>query len=183
MTRQAPRPPTHSFGDISRYAAEPLPDRTTAAVVDLLADCPSRSADANGSFWSLGWVGGGVMKAISRTETAYVHRDMLTLLRPTTVWPNDAPAAVSDGLNAWSAEVIATIAPYTPEESYQNFPNRSLANWQQLYYAENLKRLIDVKTKYDPQNLFHHPQSIPTRCRIGSGLGHVTHHREMSRPC
>jgi hypothetical protein len=40
----------HSFGDISRYADKPLPDSAVAAVVDLLADCPSRSDDANGSF-------------------------------------------------------------------------------------------------------------------------------------
>jgi FAD/FMN-containing dehydrogenase len=70
---------------------------------------------------------------------------------------------VSDGLNAWTDEVIATIAPFTPEESYQNFPNRSLTDWQQLYYAENYERLVDVKTKYDPGNLFQHPRSIPPR--------------------
>jgi FAD/FMN-containing dehydrogenase len=156
-------PQPHSWGDISRYAADPLPDRVTAAIVDLLADCPSRSAEANGSIWSLGWIGGAVVNAVSRTATAYVHRNMTTLLRPTTVWSNDAPSSVSDGLNSWTDGVIATIAPFTPEESYQNFPNRSLANWQQLYYAENLERLIDVKTKYDPQNLFNNPQSIPTR--------------------
>jgi hypothetical protein len=61
-------PEPHSFGDISRYAAEPLPKKTVAAVVDLLADCPSRPDDANGSFWSLGWVGGAVMNAVSRTD-------------------------------------------------------------------------------------------------------------------
>jgi FAD/FMN-containing dehydrogenase len=156
-------PAPHSFGDISRYAAEPLPDSTVATLVDLLAACPSRSADANGSIWSLGWVGGEVMNGVSRTETAYVHRGMMTLLRPTTVWPNDAPASVSDGLNQWTDEVINTITPFTPEESYQNFPNRSLTNWSQLYYAENFERLVDVKTKYDPKNLFNHPQSIPSR--------------------
>ena len=157
-----PEPDPHAFGDISRYAAEPLPDSTVADLVDLLAACPSRSKDANGSIWSLGWIGGDVVNAASRTETAYVHRNMMTLLRPTTVWPNNAADPVRDGLNQWTDEVIATIAPYTPEESYQNFPNRSLENWSQLYYAENLARLIDVKTKYDPHNLFQNSQSIPT---------------------
>lgn len=161
IATQEPEP--HSYGDISRYAAEPLPDSAIAKMVDLLAACPSRSDDANGSIWSLGWVGGDVMNAISRTATAYAHRGMMTLLRPTTVWPNDAPASVSDGLNAWTSEVIEAIAPFTPDESYQNFPNRSLANWQQLYYAENFERLVDVKTKYDPGNLFNNPQSIPVR--------------------
>jgi FAD/FMN-containing dehydrogenase len=155
-------PDPHSFGDISRYADTPIPNDAIAEVVDLLASCPSRSADANGSFWSLGWVGGAV-NARSRTETAYVHRDMLTLLRPTTVWPNNATREVAEGLNEWSAEIIKTIAPHTPDESYQNFPNRDITDWQQQYYAENYERLVDVKTRYDPGNLFTNPQGIPPR--------------------
>ncbi|MBA2521384.1 MAG: FAD-binding oxidoreductase, partial [Chloroflexia bacterium] len=43
----------HSYGDISRYAAAPIPDRAIGDLVDLLAACPSRTATANGSLWSL----------------------------------------------------------------------------------------------------------------------------------
>ncbi len=164
----------HSFGDLSRYAKEPLSDSAMAKVVDLLTACPSRSDDANGSYWSLGWVGGDVIGSFSRTDTAYVHRDVNTLLRPTTVWPDNAPASVGDELNAWTAEVIAAITPFTPDESYQNFPNLSLKNWDQQYYAENFERLVDVKTKYDPANLFNNPQSIPTRDLIAPDATPVT---------
>ncbi len=59
--------------------------------------------------------------------------------------------------------MIAAISPYTPDESYQNFPNLAIENWQQQYYAENFERLVDVKTMYDPGNLFNNPQSIPVR--------------------
>jgi FAD/FMN-containing dehydrogenase len=161
-------PDPHSFGDISRYAKDVLPESAITAMVDLIADCPSRSADANGSIWSLGWVGGDVVAKYSRTDTAYVHRDAMTLLRPTTVWPNDAPASVGDGLNAWTDQVIAAIAPHTPDESYQNFPNRAINNSGELYYAENFGRLVDVKTKYDKTNLFNNAQSIPTRDLLGT---------------
>ena len=154
-------PPSHGFGDVSRYAAAPIPESEVVKLVDLLADCPSRSDDDNGSIWSLGWVGGPVVDAVARTETAYVHRGMSTLLRPTTVWSDDAPASVADGLNAWTNSVIATIAASTPNESYQNFPNRMITDWQEEYYAENFPRLVSVKAKYDPQNLFQNTQSIP----------------------
>jgi FAD/FMN-containing dehydrogenase len=154
---------SHSFGDISRYAAEPIPDDAIAQLVDLLANCPSRTATANGAIWSLGWIGGDVMNSIGRTETAYVHRDMLTLLRPTPVWENNAPASVGDDLMAWTDEAIKILGPYTPNESYQNFPNRRITDWPQAYYAENLDRLIDIKTTYDAGNLFQNPQSIPVR--------------------
>jgi FAD/FMN-containing dehydrogenase len=53
------------------------------------------------------------------------------------------------------------LNPYTPNESYQNFPNRMISDWQQAYYAENFPRLVQVKTKYDPGNLFQNTQSIP----------------------
>jgi hypothetical protein len=52
----------HSFGDISRYSKAPLPDSVVAKVVDLIARCPQRAANNNGSMWSLGWVGGDVVK-------------------------------------------------------------------------------------------------------------------------
>lgn len=41
-----------------------------------------------------------------------------------------------------------------------------IENWGEQYYAENFERLVDVKTKYDPKNLFNNPQSIPTRGMI-----------------
>jgi FAD/FMN-containing dehydrogenase len=153
----------HSFGDISRYARQPVPQTVVAGLVDLLARCPSRSADANGSLWSLGWVGGPVMNSVGRTETAYVHRGMHTLWRPTPVWPDDAPAHVGTGLIDWTNEVIDVLRPHTPDESYQNFPNRLIRDWKQEYYAENFPRLVSVKTSYDRHNLFRNSQSIPPR--------------------
>jgi FAD/FMN-containing dehydrogenase len=155
----------HSFGDISRYASKPLPQAVVAAMVDLLARCPSRSDDANGSLWSLGWIGGPVVDAKTRTQTAYVHRNMHTLWRPTPVWPNDAPESVGAGLIEWTNEVVGLLRPCTPDESYQNFPNRLITDWRQEYYAENYNRLVRVKTKYDSKNLFRNFQSIPPLAR------------------
>jgi hypothetical protein len=64
---------------------------------------------------------------------------------------------------AWTEQVIAVIDPHTPRESYQNFPNRVIADPQLEYFAENLDRLVDVKTKYDPTNLFRNAQSVAPR--------------------
>ena len=74
----------------------------------MLSTCPSRSDAANGSFWSLGWIGGRA-NSVKRTDTAYVHRDMMSLLRPTPVWPNDAPASVANDLEAWTDDVVKAI--------------------------------------------------------------------------
>jgi FAD/FMN-containing dehydrogenase len=153
----------HKFGDISRYSNKPLPDHAWASVADLVANSPSRSDASNGSMWSLGWIGGPVVNGVGRRETAYVHRDMLTMLRATPVWALDAPKSVGDDLMAWTEQMIRVIAPYTPAESYQNFPNRDIKDYLREYYAENLARLIRVKRRYDPNDVFHNPQSIPVR--------------------
>jgi FAD/FMN-containing dehydrogenase len=52
---------------------------------------------------------------------------------------------------------------HAADESYQNFPNRLIPSPLQQYFGENLDRLIDVKTAYDPGNLFTNEQGIPVR--------------------
>jgi FAD/FMN-containing dehydrogenase len=156
-----PESPPFSFSASSRYAAEPLPDKAIGELVDLLSACPSRSEAANGSLWSFGEVGGDIVNSLGRTDTGYVHRNVLNLFRPTAIWPNTAPESVAQDLIAWTDETIAALEPYTLDESYQNFPNRDLDNWLERYYGENLGRLVAVKAQYDKDNLFHNPQSIP----------------------
>jgi hypothetical protein len=121
--------PRHSWGDISRYAAGALPDHVYGQLAELIAACATGTADSNGSFWSLGWVRGSVVNPVGRRETAYVHRNVSTLLRATPDWADDAPAGVSDGLQAWARQMIALIKPHTPNESYQNSPNRGIKDW------------------------------------------------------
>jgi len=156
-------PTPHAFGDHSRYAKDPVPDDAVAKMIDILAECPQRDDDNNGSIWSLGWVGGDVMNKPGRADTAYVHRGMSTLLRPTPVWAADAAQSVGDELLAWTEQVISVIDAHTPRESYQNFPNRAIKDPQQEYFAENLDRLTEVKTRHDPTNLFRNAQSVAPR--------------------
>jgi FAD/FMN-containing dehydrogenase len=161
-SREAER---HGFGDLSRFSTRPLPDAIYARIADLLADCPVRTTAANGSMWSLGWVGGPVVGRIARRATAYVHRDVLTLLRATPVWPIGARAE-RDELLAWTDDMIALITPHTPDASYQNFPNRRIEDWERQYYGENYRRLMRVKARWDPHELFRNRQSVrPLRPR------------------
>lgn len=153
----------HSWGDISRYTDRALPSSAIDALVDLIADCPQRSDAIHGELWMLGWVGGAVIDRFARTETAYVHRGMKSMVRPSPVWSNLATPTQVRELEDWTDAVIAAIEPHTPRESYQNFPNRRLVDWQDQYYAENLDRLIDVKTTWDAEGLFTSAQTLAPR--------------------
>ncbi len=44
---------------------------------------------------------------------------------------------------------------------YVNYPDQDLDNWQRRYWGDNLERLVEVKRKWDPNNVFNHPQSVP----------------------
>ncbi|MFN8660847.1 MAG: FAD-binding oxidoreductase [Thermomicrobiales bacterium] len=152
--------PASAFTDFSRYADAPLPNDVIEQISSQLVDCPHRTAEAYGVVTIFGWVG-GVLTQTARDATAYVHRDMTLLWQVGAVWPPEAPATTGNDLSAWSREVASLIGAYTPNESYQNFPNREIDDWQQQYYAENLQRLVEVKSVYDPGNVFRNPQSIP----------------------
>ncbi|MGL5512416.1 MAG: BBE domain-containing protein [Sporomusa sp.] len=45
--------------------------------------------------------------------------------------------------------------------SYINFPYLCTDQYMKAYYGGNADRLMHVKTRYDPSNLFCFPQSIP----------------------
>ncbi|RAN74039.1 FAD-dependent oxidase [Bacillus sp. SRB_331] len=52
------------------------------------------------------------------------------------------------------------MPPFT-KGVYVNTPNLSIKDWPDAYYSCNFDRLMKVKAKYDPKNVFNFPQSIP----------------------
>lgn len=84
------------------------------------------------------------------------------MMRPSPVWSNLDPQ-LGDELVAWTQGVIDILDPHALNESYQNFPNRNIPDWDQQYFAENLERLVEVKTAWDPDNVFSSAQSVRPR--------------------
>ena len=56
--------------------------------------------------------------------------------------------------------VVFDVRP-TSDQSYPNFIDGAETNYLRAYYGTNLERLVDVKRKYDPNNLFRFSQGIP----------------------
>ncbi len=104
---------------------------------------------------------GGKANEKDRTATAFVHRTSkfylglaYALLSPKATIDDHCAVqnALSDGFEA--------IDPYSNGESFQNFMDPFLGDWQRAYYAENYARLVRVKRRYDPDGFFTFPQSI-----------------------
>jgi hypothetical protein len=60
----------------------------------------------------------------------------------------------------WIERIAATMTPWTSGQSYQNYIDPSLVNWQEAYYGPNYGRLQQVKHRYDPDRFFTFAQAV-----------------------
>lgn len=105
---------------------------------------------------------GGAIADLSRTDTAFVHRDQLMTIN-VLCDIEDPTYADANGKAAGQGFVDAGFDALDPEssgETYQNFIDPELPDWRSSYYAENYSRLAWIKSKYDPYNAFSFQQSI-----------------------
>jgi len=142
----------------SQYVASPYPAAAQDAAVRALEAAQSEipALGAGLAFDSYG----GAINAVAPDATAFVHRGALCQIQISASGasaPSDVAAAQS-----WLAGTAAALAPYSDGQAYQNYIDPTLADWQQAYYGSNLPRLVEVKRAYDPDDLFHFAQSIPT---------------------
>ncbi len=106
---------------------------------------------------------GGAINRVPASATAFVHRNDLCSIQYYADWANDASSSVQSANHAWLTAFYASMRPYVSGYAYQNYIDPTLTDWQVAYYGANLARLILVKTKYDPGDIFHFAQSIPTQ--------------------
>ena len=99
---------------------------------------------------------GGAINRVHPAETAFVHRDALFSIQYFSSWIGDGSANLH-----WIRKLYAAMRPHVSGFAYQNYIDPDLRSWQHAYYGPNLRRLAEVKQKYDPDGFFHFPQSIP----------------------
>jgi FAD/FMN-containing dehydrogenase len=137
-----------------------LPSAGVAAMVEWIGKMPGvPSGLAEDSVAIFGF--GGKVKDIATDATAFVHRSDDLLFTCSALWePEDAPDLIAANL-VWLEDFYGAMQPYLSGGAYQNFPDRSLTDWQHAYYGENFPRLMEIKRTWDPSNLFRFGQSIP----------------------
>ena len=141
----------------SNYAELPFTDDAISTMLDFIDRMPSSAREFAISMHSVG----GEANTPSRTETAYVHRDSRMLFEYEVGWFSSSTESEINENKAWIQEFSQAMQPSFNGESYQNFIDPSLENWEQAYYAENFARLVTIKSRYDPDNVFNFRQSIP----------------------
>lgn len=151
ISAQQPASP-QPFKSVASYIYDPLPDSGIATIRHFIDRLPDSSI-ASILFQS---VGGAVAKVPSHA-TAYFYRQAQSVMQPWITWTN--PDAAVPGIH-WVEEFRLAMLPFT-HGVYVNTPDLSIKDWPEAYYGSNFERLTKVKAKYDPENVFQFPQSIP----------------------
>ncbi len=103
-----------------------------------------------------------MINTVEPAATAFVHRGELCGLQSSVSWAPGDPPSVVEAAQAWLARTTSAMARFVSGAAYQNYIDPTLVDWAEAYYGTNLVRLVKVKDRYDPDDVFRFAQSIPT---------------------
>lgn len=99
---------------------------------------------------------GGAVADIPADATAFPHRQVPFMSTPGVRWHESAD---DDRVIGWLKTASDRIAEHAEPGGYVNFIAETEGGAQQAY-GTNLSRLISIKQRYDPENLFRSNQNI-----------------------
>ena len=134
-------------------------DELSDAVIDIVASFAASQPSPLSTIDV--WQMGGALRDEPPGGSAYSGRGAGFLVNPEADW--DEPAG--DEVNvAWARGLIEALGPYTVG-TYLNFPGLLEEGEAQLRssFGAHYERLVEVKTRWDPQNLFRLNHNVPPR--------------------
>jgi|SRR5579871_473009 len=145
------------FKSTSSFAFAPFPSEAIQLLKGHLETAPALSCTPSQPSMVQLLGGGGAPSRIPPEATAVFARQAKFVVQYDAYWtaPEDGAATI-----AWIEALRSAMLPYT-RGAYVNYADDSLPDWARAYYGTNLERLVAVKQKYDPDNVFAFPQSIP----------------------
>lgn len=135
----------------SGFARRPFPDKAIKAMREFLEKVEGKDA----GFFFLNW--GGAVSRIPPKATAFFWRKAKFYVEWNSSWLKQSDAAKNIAL---VRNTRRKLQPFIVG-SYINVPDQGIKNSGPVYYGANYPRLRRVKAKYDPENVFRFPQSIP----------------------
>ena len=99
----------------------------------------------------------GAPNRIATDAMAYGHRDARFVLNVHGRWNE---AADDQKCIGWARDFFNVSAPYASAGAYVNFMTEEEGDRVGAAYGSNYERLVQVKRRYDPENVFHFNQNI-----------------------
>jgi FAD/FMN-containing dehydrogenase len=130
-----------------------LDDETLRAVVERATNPPSPFVLV------VLWLYSGAMQRVPNDATAFMGREAACMLSVDGIW--DDPAD-TDAVLAYARSFLAEMEPYAHPGLYVNFAGLGEEGEKLVKeaYGSHYERLVALKNKYDPTNLFHLNQNI-----------------------
>jgi FAD/FMN-containing dehydrogenase len=100
---------------------------------------------------------GGQTTRVASDAMAYSSRDAKYVMNVHGRWET---AAEDQKVIAWAREFFAKSQPYASGGAYINFLTQEESDRIAFAYGDTYQKLIEVKTKFDPTNLFRMNQNI-----------------------
>jgi hypothetical protein len=97
------------------------------------------------------WFLGGAIADVAAADSPFGHRDAPYAIGIESNW--DDPSADAANI-AWARQATELLKPYSTGGSYMNFEDPDDAKATAASFGANFERLVQVKRKYDPANLF-----------------------------
>jgi FAD/FMN-containing dehydrogenase len=103
---------------------------------------------------------GGAMARVPVDATAFAHRNAPILAVAVNFWdgPDDLPRRVE-----WTRDTVAALDQGVPGAYVGFVREESYDRLRDIYPGETWERLRDVKTRYDPDNVFRLNHNVPPR--------------------
>ncbi len=157
-TGQLPRAP---FAAKSDFITRPL---GAAGIAQVVAGVERRQAMRGAVEGGIAFdAAGGAIGRVGADATAFPHRDALYSAQYTAAWTVKDSASTVDANMAWLRGFHDRMRPYVSGGAYVNYADPDLTDYPAAYWAANYPRLQRVKAKYDPHELFTHPQAVRPR--------------------
>jgi FAD/FMN-containing dehydrogenase len=99
----------------------------------------------------------GAPNRVAANAMAYGHRDAKFVLNVHGRWDE---AKDDQKCIAWARDFFNASAPYASAGAYVNFMTAEEGDRVAAAYGSNYDRLVEIKRRYDPENVFHLNQNI-----------------------
>jgi hypothetical protein len=104
----------------------------------------------------------GAASRISKKETPWNYRDATWAMVIAGIDPNPAN---NDIISDWAKNYWQALHPYSAGGAYINFMMEEGEDRVIATYGDNYEKLVAIKTKYDPGNLFRVNQNIKPKIK------------------
>jgi len=147
-------PSYHPIGTGRNLMVDAIDRRSAESIMDYLG-----SSTATFSVAQLRVLGGAVSR-VPDDATAYAHRSRFAMINIGNILQSvDELAAIKPWVDSFAKAIQRG-----PEAAYVNFlTDEGPARVRQAYPGTTYDRLVAIKTRYDPTNLFHRNQNIAPR--------------------